>query len=87
MFCICVHKEYCSIIFFLIFDTGFPCVTVLAILELALVDQASLELTEICLPPSAEIKGMCHHSLVIIFFFIGHSLCGFGNNGFIKTIR
>ena len=32
------------------FETGFLCVTALTVLELALVDQAVLELTEICLP-------------------------------------
>ena len=34
----------------LFFETGFLCITVLAVLELAPVDQAGLELTEICLP-------------------------------------
>ena len=33
------------------FETGFLCVTVLTVLELALVDQASLKLTEIHMPP------------------------------------
>ena len=32
------------------FETGFLCVTVLAVLELAFVDQAGLELTKIHLP-------------------------------------
>ena len=32
---------------FLFFKTGFPCVTALTVLELALVDQAGLELTKI----------------------------------------
>ena len=37
----------------LFFETGFLCVDLVPILELALVDQAGLELTEICLllPP------------------------------------
>ena len=34
--------------------TGFLCVTTLAILELALVEQAGLEFTEICLPLPPE---------------------------------
>ena len=37
--------------FFGFFETGFLCVTVLTVLELALVDQAGLELTEI--PPAS----------------------------------
>ena len=48
--------------------TGFSCVS-LAVLELALVDQVGLELTD---PPafllSAGIKGMCHHYLVQLIF-------------------
>ena len=36
-------------VLFSFFETGFLCVA-LAVLELALVDQAGLELTEICLP-------------------------------------
>ena len=47
------------------FETGFLCVTALAVLELALEDQAGLKLTEIhlfCLP-SAGIEGMHHHRL------------------------
>ena len=36
--------------FVLFFETGFLRVTALAVLELALVDQAGLRLTEICLP-------------------------------------
>ena len=36
------------------FETGFLRVTVLVVLELALVDQADLELTEICLPLPPE---------------------------------
>ena len=47
----------------LFFKTGFPCITVLDVLELALIDQAGLELTGIhlLLPPSAGIKGIRHH--------------------------
>ena len=37
-------------IYFLFFKTEFLCVTALAVLESILVDQASLELTEILLP-------------------------------------
>ena len=40
--------------FFWIFEAGFLCVTALAVFELALVDQAGLELTEICLPLPPE---------------------------------
>ena len=36
--------------FFWFFEIGFHCVTVLDVLELALVDQAGFELTEIHLP-------------------------------------
>ena len=51
--------------FVFVFETGFLCVTVLAVLELALIDQAGLEFTEIrclCLP-SAGIKDTGHHHL------------------------
>ena len=42
---------------FWFFETGFLCMTILAVLELALyVDQAGLELTAICLPSDAEDK-------------------------------
>ena len=46
------------------FKTGFPCVTVLAVLELALVNQPGLELTEIrlSLPPrSWDYRWYYHH--------------------------
>ena len=36
--------------FFLVFKTGFRCSFLEPVLELALVDQVGLELTEICLP-------------------------------------
>ena len=41
------------------------------VLELALVDQADLELTEIRLPlpPSAGIKGVRHHYLAVPFLY------------------
>ena len=53
--------SYVIIFFFSFFsysETGFLCVTVLAVLELALVDQAGLELMNIYLPlpRSTEIK-------------------------------
>ena len=48
------------VLLLLFFDTGFLCVTALAVLELVLVDQAGLELTETHLP--LPPKGMrCHH--------------------------
>ena len=39
---------------FLLFEIGLLCVTALAVLELALVDQAGLEHTEILLPLPAK---------------------------------
>ena len=39
---------------YLFFETGFFCVALEPVLELALVDQAGLELTEICLPLPPE---------------------------------
>ena len=45
---------FCFVLFVLFFKTGFPCVTVLAVLELALVDQAGLKHTEIHLPLTPE---------------------------------
>ena len=48
--------------FFWFFETGFPCVIVLAVLELALVDQADSSQGFICLYLlSAGIKGVRHH--------------------------
>ena len=41
-------SSFCCCCF--VFETGFLCVTVLFVLELALVDQAGLEITETCLP-------------------------------------
>ena len=51
------RRFHLSDLAFWFFKTGFPCVTLEPVLELALVDQAALELTEIhlCLPP------MCWH--------------------------
>ena len=48
---------------FWFFDTGFLHVALVPILELAHVDQADLELTEVRLPlpPECGIKGMRHH--------------------------
>ena len=44
------HHNHAIFLFcFLFFETGFLCVTVLAVLELVLIDQAGLELTEISL--------------------------------------
>ena len=40
--------------FVLFYQTGFLCVTALAVLELILVDQAGFELTEVCLPLPPE---------------------------------
>ena len=50
---------------------GFP-VALDPVLELALVDQAGLKLTEIHLPlpPSAGIKGMCHQRPAYILLFL-----------------
>ena len=42
--------------FVLFFETGFLCVTTLVVLELALVDHAGLELTEIRLPPPPKCR-------------------------------
>ena len=44
---------------FSFFETGFS-VALEPVLELALVEQAGLELVEICLA-SAGIEGLCHH--------------------------
>ena len=43
---------------FLSFQTGFLCETVLAVLNLALVDQAGLELTEIHHLPVSQVQGL-----------------------------
>ena len=53
---------------FWFFKTGFLCVTVLAVLELALVDQSGLELTEIHLPlpPVLGLKVYALHLLRVL---------------------
>ena len=63
----------CSIFRFLLFvsflETGFSCITILAVLEPSLINQASLELTGIyllCLL-SAGIKGVHHHRLAVSY--------------------
>ena len=60
------------LLFFWFFETGLLCVALVPVLELALVGQAGLELTEICLPlpPSAGIKGLCHHHLTHVYFLL-----------------
>ena len=61
-----------SFSFFGFFDIGFLYVTVLAVLELALVDQAGLKLTEIHLCfLSVGIKGVPLLPSLDIFFFKG----------------
>ena len=50
---------------FLFFETGFLCVTALAVLKLALVDQAGLELTDSL--ASARIRGVRRHRLAESF--------------------
>ena len=46
-------------------------VALVPVLELALVDQAVLELIEICLPlpPECGIKGECHHCIALLQSF------------------
>ena len=56
-------NAFCFVLFF---ETGFLCVTVLTVLELALVDQAGLHLTA---SVSARIKDVCHNCLAKIFIF------------------
>ena len=51
---------------FLFFETGFLPVALEPVLELAVVDQVGLELTEICPPLSPE--GTRHHRLVCASF-------------------
>lgn len=56
-------------LFYQLFETGFLCVTVLAVLELTL-DQAGLNSQRsdyLCLP-SAEIKGRYRHHPVFLMF-------------------
>ena len=54
--------------FFVLFRTRFLSVTVLAILELALTDQAALEFRDphASASPSAAIKGLHSHHLVVV---------------------
>ena len=50
----CFARVHPLLLFFSFFKTGFLCVTALTVLELALVDQAVLRLTEIHLPLSPK---------------------------------
>ena len=49
-----ISLSFLFVCLFCFVETGFLCVAVLAVLELALVDQADLEFTEICLPLPPE---------------------------------
>ena len=52
----CIPDGLAVTFYFLLFETGFLCVTALAVLELALLDQAGLELRDP--PASTGIKGL-----------------------------
>ena len=56
-------EDHTTSSFFDFFETGFLCVTVLAVLELILIDQVDLKLTEVHLPltPSARITGLGYY--------------------------
>ena len=76
VFCLFSFFGFFLFCFFVLFflSQGLLCVALEPVLDLAFVDQAKLELTEICLClclclPSAGIKGVRHHHLVEVIFF------------------
>ena len=58
-----------SFSFFGFLRQGFS-VTLEPVLELALVEQAGLELRDILLPLTAGIKGVCYHARQLLMFFM-----------------